>query len=139
MLLSPTVQREKEADGVLGNPLADTVARALLDAGDEGSVVDDAVEYLAPGRLGRAHGRIGLAGPGGKSASAHGGAGAVVAMGKLVAAMGNVMVGGRGRILIAASGLGTTGAACVVIIGGGFAGRSNNPFVVAQCFKAWAL
>lgn len=97
MLLSPTVQRDKEADGVLGDPLADAVARALLDAGDEGSVVDDAVEYLALGRLGRAHGQVGLTGPRGKGAATHGGGRAFVAMGGLGAAMGDMVECGRRR------------------------------------------
>jgi hypothetical protein len=97
MLLSPTVQRDKEADGVLGDPLADAVARALLDAGDEGSVVDDAVEYFALGRLGRAHGQIGLAGPRRKGAATHGWGRALSAMGCFVAAMEDVVECGRRR------------------------------------------
>jgi hypothetical protein len=59
----PTVQRYVEPYGVLGNPLADPVTRALLDAGDQGRVVDDAVEHLALRWLGRAHGGLGLARP----------------------------------------------------------------------------
>lgn len=113
MLLSPTVQRDKEADGVLGDPLADAIARALLDAGDQGGVVDDAVEDLAPGRLGRAHGDFGLGGPRGQRAATHGGGdgdggggdngggNGLGGDGVLVAAMRLVWGGcGRGRMLI---------------------------------------
>lgn len=45
----------EEAYGVLGDPFADAVAGALLGACDQRRVVDDAVEDLALGRLGRAH------------------------------------------------------------------------------------
>ena len=36
----------KESDLSILHPLSDTVPRALLDAGDEGGVIDDAVEDL---------------------------------------------------------------------------------------------
>lgn len=43
----PTVEGHKEADGVLRDPLADTIASALLRAGNQSRVVNDAVEDLA--------------------------------------------------------------------------------------------
>lgn len=67
-----TVERDIEADGALRDPLADAVAGAFLDAGDQGGVVDDAVEDLALRRLGRAQGQVGLAGPRRAGASTHG-------------------------------------------------------------------
>ena len=51
---SITVEGHEKADGILGNPLADAVAGALLCACDQGCVVDDAVKQLALGRLGGA-------------------------------------------------------------------------------------
>lgn len=66
------MQRDKEAYGVLQDPLADAIARALLDAGDQGGIIDDAVEYLALRRLGRAHGDLGLTGPWRERATTHG-------------------------------------------------------------------
>lgn len=71
-LCSHTVQRDKEADGALRNPLADAIAGALLYAGDQGGVVNYAVEYLALGRFGCTHGGGGT-GPGRVRAAAHGG------------------------------------------------------------------
>lgn len=53
---SHTVQWDKEADGALRDPLANSVAGALLHAGDQGGVVDYAVEDLALRRFGWAHG-----------------------------------------------------------------------------------
>lgn len=47
-----TVEGHEEANGVLRDPLADTVAGALLGARDQSRIVDDAVEDLARGRLG---------------------------------------------------------------------------------------
>ena len=46
--------------GALGDPFAHAVTCALLHAGDQGRVVDDAVEYLALRRLGCARGGCGL-------------------------------------------------------------------------------
>jgi hypothetical protein len=63
-ILWPTLQRNIKAYSVLGDPLADAVAGALLDTGDQSGIVDDAVEYLALGRLGCAHGGFRLARPG---------------------------------------------------------------------------
>ena len=37
----------KESDLSILHPLPDTVSRALLDAGDESGVIDDAVEDLS--------------------------------------------------------------------------------------------
>ena len=42
----PTVERYKESDLSILHPLSNTVPRALLDAGDESSVIDYAVEDL---------------------------------------------------------------------------------------------
>ena len=42
----PTVERYKESDLSILHPLSDTVPRALLDAGDESSVIDYTVEDL---------------------------------------------------------------------------------------------
>jgi hypothetical protein len=58
-------------DGALGEPFANTVTCALLDAGNQGRVVDDAVEYLALGRLGCAHGGCGLCRPRREGAATH--------------------------------------------------------------------
>ena len=69
--LGHTVQWYKEADGALRDPLADAVAGALLNAGDQGGVVDYAVEYLALGRFGGAHGGHVGAGPWRMRAAAH--------------------------------------------------------------------
>jgi len=41
-----TVKRHKESDLSILHPLSDTVPRAFLDAGDESSVIDNAVEDL---------------------------------------------------------------------------------------------
>jgi hypothetical protein len=73
----PTVQRYIEAYRVLRNPLANTIAGALLDAGDQGGIVDDAAEHLALRWLGCAHGRLGLAGPRREGAATHGCRGAL--------------------------------------------------------------
>ena len=67
------MQWNKEANGALRDPLADSVAGALLNAGDQGGVVDYAVEYLALGRFGCAHGGSVGTGPGRVRAAAHGG------------------------------------------------------------------
>jgi hypothetical protein len=53
----PTVQRYIEAYRVLRNPLPNTIAGALLDAGDQGGIVDDAAEHLALRWLGLARPR----------------------------------------------------------------------------------
>ena len=66
------MQRDKEADGALRDPLADAVAGALLDARDQSRVVDYAVEDLALGWLGCAHGGGVGGGPGRVQAAAHG-------------------------------------------------------------------
>ena len=66
------MQWNKEANGALRDPLADSVAGALLNAGDQGGVVDYAVEYLALGRFGCAHGGSVGTGPGRVRAAAHG-------------------------------------------------------------------
>ena len=42
----PTVEWYKESDLSILHPLSNTVPRALLDAGDESSVIDYAVEDL---------------------------------------------------------------------------------------------
>jgi hypothetical protein len=68
-----TLEGDIEANGALGDPFADAVAGALLDARDQGRVVDDAVEYLALGRLGCAHGDFGLCSPWRERAAPHGG------------------------------------------------------------------
>ena len=41
------MERDKKADGALTNPLADAIAGGFLDSGDQGGVVNDAVEDLA--------------------------------------------------------------------------------------------
>ena len=46
-----TVQRDVEADGALGDPLANAVASAPLDACDQGAVINDTTKFLALGRL----------------------------------------------------------------------------------------
>ena len=68
-----TVQWYKEANGALRDPLADAVAGALLDAGDQSGFIDYAVEYLALGRFGCAHGGHVGTGPWRMRAAAHGG------------------------------------------------------------------
>lgn len=47
-----TVEGHEEAHGAVVDPFADAIASALLDAGEEGRVIDDAVEHLASGRIG---------------------------------------------------------------------------------------
>ena len=66
------MQRDIKAYSVLGDPLADAIAGALLDTGDQSGIVDDAVEYLALRWLGCAHGGLGLARPRGAGTAAHG-------------------------------------------------------------------
>jgi hypothetical protein len=66
------VQRYIKAYGVLGDPLADAVAGALLDTCDQGGIIDDTVEYLALWWLGCAHGGgLGLARPRRNGAATH--------------------------------------------------------------------
>lgn len=69
--LGHTVQWYKEANGALRDPLADAVAGALLDAGDQSGFIDYAVEYLALGRFGCAHGGHVGTGPWRVRAAAH--------------------------------------------------------------------
>lgn len=70
-MLWPTVQRDIKTYSVLGDPLADAIAGALLDAGDQSGIVDDAVEYLALRWLGGARGGLGLARPRGAGTATH--------------------------------------------------------------------
>lgn len=70
-LFSHTVEWDKEANGTLRDPLADSVTGALLYAGDQGGVIDYAVEYLALWRFGRAHGGGVGTGPRWVRAAAH--------------------------------------------------------------------
>ena len=65
------MERNEESDRALENPLADAIAGRLLDASDQGGVVNDAVEDLARWWLGRAQRRsVGL-GPEGWVDAAH--------------------------------------------------------------------
>lgn len=66
-----TVQRDKQANGALRDPLADAVAGALFDTGDQGSFVYYAVEYLALRWFRCAHGGHVGAGPWRMGAAAH--------------------------------------------------------------------
>ena len=69
-----TVQWDKEANGALRDPLADSVAGALLHAGDQGGVIDYAVEDLALRWCGCAHGGgVGTGRLGRVRAATHGG------------------------------------------------------------------
>lgn len=70
------MEGHEKADGILGDPLADAVAGALLRACDQGRVVDDAVEQLAGGRLGRAQAAVVRPRPWREGVSAHGRRGA---------------------------------------------------------------
>lgn len=66
------MQWDKEANCALRDPLADTVAGALLHAGDQGGVINYAVEDLALRRFGCAHGGGVGTDPGRVRAAAHG-------------------------------------------------------------------
>ena len=65
----------KEAYGVLGDPLADAVAGALLCACDQGRVVYDAVEDLALGWFGGAQAAVVRPRPWRQCVAPHGGGG----------------------------------------------------------------
>lgn len=108
----------KEAYGVLGDPLADTVAGALLGACDQSRVVDDAVEYLALRRFGGTQAAIVRPGPWRECVAAHGRRAAGVANSEVCSARGK----GCMRVVnLYKNGWVTTGSKRA------FVGRQDNP------------
>ena len=72
-LFSHTVQWNKETDGALRDPLADSITGAFLYTSDQGSVINYAVENLTFWRFECAHNSSIGTGPGRIRAAAHDG------------------------------------------------------------------